>query len=97
MKLQVIKLDHTPFTFIKHEPFQSFEQMIGTLGGHAGIWLGLSVITVFNITDLDSINKLLQIITFVCERGISNEENLKLIQYSWSVLCSLTSKNFSFT
>jgi len=42
-------MNHQPFTIIKHRPALTYERLIGSLGGHAEIWLGLSAITLFNM------------------------------------------------
>jgi hypothetical protein len=43
-----IKTYTQPYTIIQHTEEMTDTEFIGTLGGHAGIWLGLSAITLFN-------------------------------------------------
>lgn len=46
----VIKISPLPFVTITHKPFFTFEEFIGIVGGHLGIWLGLSVYKVVQLT-----------------------------------------------
>ncbi|KAJ6218392.1 hypothetical protein RDWZM_009549 [Blomia tropicalis] len=41
-----IRIAPKPSTIVKHHPAISFEGYLGTIGGHIGIWLGLSLYTI---------------------------------------------------